>query len=251
MGSRSFVAHWLGRVSYPKAHALQERLLAARIGGGLGDTVLFLEHDPVITLGRSGREAHILRSRDALAKQGIEVHETGRGGDVTYHGPGQLVAYPIFDLRPERCDVRRYVRDVARVMIQLAQSHAIDASFIEGDPSLVGVWADQRSPALWRGDPRHADGALQPAKLGAIGVRISRWVTMHGFAYNVSPDLSAFGLIVPCGLARYGVTSVAALGGRVTTVEAAAHGAVPCFERVFEADGSLASAGDSEALLAG
>jgi lipoyl(octanoyl) transferase len=249
MGSRSFVAHWLGRIAYDDAHVLQQRLLDARIRGALRDTVLLLEHDPVITLGRSGREAHVLRSREDLAGLGIRVHETGRGGDVTYHGPGQLVAYPVFDLRPDRCDVRRYVRDLARVMIALARSSGVDASFIEGDPSLVGVWADVESPALWRGDPRGDGGARRPAKLGAIGVRISRWVTMHGFAYNVSPELSAFDLIVPCGIARYGVTSVAALGGTATTVEAAARDAVSCFERVFEAAGSLAGPSETAALL--
>jgi lipoyl(octanoyl) transferase len=250
MGSRSFMAHWLGRIPYAEAHALQERLLAARIQGAIGDTVLLLEHDPVITLGRSGKDAHILQSRDALhADLGIRVHETGRGGDVTYHGPGQLVSYPIFDLRPDRCDVRRYVRDLARVMIALARGHGIDASFLEGDPSLVGVWVDEASPTHWRGDPRLEGGAQRPAKIGAIGVRISRWVTMHGFAYNVSPDLAAFKLIVPCGITRYGVTSSAALGGGAPTVEAAALEALSCFERVFDAVGTRAGSIETKALL--
>jgi len=249
MGSRAFVAHWLGRIAYAEAHALQERLLDARSRGTVGDTLLLLEHDPVITLGRSGRQANILASREALAARGIGVHETGRGGDVTFHGPGQLVSYVIFDLRPDRCDVRRYVRDLARVMIAMARGHGIDASFLEGDPSLVGVWADEASPAHWRGDPRTAEGALRPAKIGAIGVRISRWVTMHGCAYNLSPDLSAFRLIVPCGITRYGVTSVAALGESTTTVEVAARTAIPCFERVFEAGAILASPGETATLL--
>lgn len=250
MGSRAFVAHWLGRIPYGEAHALQEQLLAARIRGAIGDTLLLLEHDPVITLGRSGKDAHLLQSRDALrADRGIPVYETGRGGDVTYHGPGQLVSYPIFDLRPDRCDVRRYVRDLAQVMIALARSQGIEARFIEGDPSLVGVWVDAASPGHWRGDPRLEGGAERPAKIGAIGVRISRWVTMHGFAYNVSPDLSAFKLIVPCGITRYGVTSSAALGGHATTVEAAAHEALACFERVFDAVGTLASSVETKALL--
>jgi lipoyl(octanoyl) transferase len=244
------MAHWLGRIPYARAHALQERLLTARIQGAIGDTVLLLEHDPVITLGRSGKDAHILRSRDALhADLGIRVLETGRGGDVTYHGPGQLVSYPIFDLRPDRCDVRRYVRDLARVMIALARVHGIDASFLEGDPSLVGVWADEASPTHWRGDPRLEGGAQRPAKIGAIGVRISRWVTMHGFAYNVSPDLAAFKLIVPCGITRYGVTSSAALCGDAPTVEAAAFEALSCFERVFDAVGTLAGSIETKALL--
>jgi lipoyl(octanoyl) transferase len=238
-------------VAYAKAHTLQERLLDARIRGSIGDTLLLLEHEPVITLGRSGKDANVLASRDQLAASGIQVHETARGGDVTYHGPGQLVAYPIFDLRPDRCDVRRYVRDLARVMVALAARHGIAASFLEGDPTLVGVWADEESPTHWRGDPRVAGGAKRPAKIGAIGVRISRWVTMHGFAYNLAPDLSAFRLIVPCGITRYGVASVAALGGRSATMVGAAQEAVACFERVFEAAGTLASPAETTALLEG
>jgi lipoyl(octanoyl) transferase len=251
MAARSFVAHALGRMAYAEAHSLQERLLDARIRGSIGDTVLLLEHEPVITLGRSGRQANVLASREQLSADGILVHETARGGDVTFHGPGQLVAYPIFDLRPDRCDVRRYVRDLARVMISLSARHGIAASFWEGDPALVGVWVDEDSPTHWRGDPRVDGGATRPAKIGAIGVRISRWVTMHGFAYNLRPDLSAFRLIVPCGLARYGVTSVRALGGRQVTLEAATEEAVSCFEAVFEATGTLASQAETKAMREG
>src|SRR5580658_6432466 len=252
MGSRSFMAHWLGRIPYARAHALQERLLAARIQGAIGDTVLLLEHDPVITLGRSGKDAHILQSRDALhADLGIRVHETGRGGDVTYHGPGQLVAYPIFDLRPDRCDVRRYIRDLARILVSLAGDSGIDASFLEGDPKLVGVCADAARPSHWAGDPRLPEGrrAAEPAKIGAIGVRISRCVTMHGFAFNVAVDLSAFGLIVPCGITQYGVTSVEALGGAYMPVGQVAENAVGHFERTFEAHGRWASALETKALV--
>jgi lipoyl(octanoyl) transferase len=249
MGARVLTWHWLGRIDYVRAHALQEQLLEARIRGAIGNTVLFLEHDAVITLGRSGRRDNVLASPQDLADRGIQVIATGRGGDVTYHGPGQLVAYPILDLRPDRCDVRRYVRDLARVMIALARRHGMAASFLEGDPSLVGVWVDEASPALWRGDPRLEGGAQRPAKIGAIGVRISRWCTMHGFAYNVAPDLSAFGSIVPCGLTRYGVTSVAALAGTATTVERAARDAAACFEAVFEATATGASASETAALL--
>jgi lipoyl(octanoyl) transferase len=237
---RSFTAHWLGRMSYAEAHALQERTLDARIRGAIGDTLLLLEHDPVVTLGRSARAENVLLSRAQLASRGIELHETGRGGDVTYHGPGQLVAYPIFDLHPDRLDVRRYVRDLARVMISLAAAHGVEASFLEGDAKLVGVWADEASPAKWRGDPRaDAGGAARPAKIGAIGVRLSRWVTMHGFAFNVSTDLAGFGLIVPCGITRYGVTSLHALGCAAPSVEVMARESVGCFERVFDADGCL------------
>jgi len=238
--SRRFVAHWLGRVRYAPAHSLQQRLLEARIRGEIGDTLLLLEHEPVITFGRGAKESNLLASREALASSGIDLHETGRGGDVTYHGPGQLVAYPIFDLRPDRCDVRRYVRDLARVMIALSRRHGLDASFIEGDSKLVGVWVDEESPALWRGEPRSEGGARRPAKIGAIGVRISRWITMHGFAYNVSTNLAGFRLIVPCGITRYDVTSLASLGQPVPTVETIAREALACFEEVFETTATLA-----------
>lgn len=238
---RSFEAHWLGRIRYGDAHALQERLLAARVRGEIGDTLLLLEHEPVVTLGRSAHEENVLAPRAHLERLGVDLHETGRGGDVTYHGPGQLVAYPIFDLHPDRCDVRRYVRDLARVMIALAADFGVAASFIEGDPKLVGVWVDEGSPAEWPGDPREPGGASRPAKIGAIGVRISRWVTMHGFAFNVATDLAGFRLIVPCGIAQYGVTSLAALGKTPPAVEQVARASVAHFARVFEAEATLAT----------
>jgi lipoyl(octanoyl) transferase len=240
---RRFTAHWLGRVRYGEAHGLQERLLEARVRGEIGDTLLLLEHEPVITLGRSAQGANVLVPRARLDALGVELHETGRGGDVTYHGPGQLVAYPIFDLSPDRCDVRRYVRDLARVMIALARDHGVEAGFVEGDKKLVGVWVDEASPARWAGP----EGA-RLAKLGAIGVRLSRWVTMHGFALNVSTDLSGFGLIVPCGIAEHGVTSLAALGRTPPGVEEVARGAVARFAEVFGAEGSMAAAAESAAL---
>ena len=239
---RRFAAHWLGRVRYAEALSLQERLLEARVRGEIGDTLLLLEHDPVVTLGRGSRGQNLLVSGAQLEQLGVDLHETGRGGDVTYHGPGQLVAYPIFDLNPDRCDVRRYVRDLARVMIDLARGQGAAASFLEGDPKLVGVWVDEESPREWVGDPREPGGAKRPAKIGAIGVRISRWVTMHGFAFNVSTDLAGFGLIVPCGIAQFGVTSLSALGFDAPPVEAVARASVASFERVFEAEGQWTNA---------
>jgi lipoyl(octanoyl) transferase len=234
---RAFTAHWLGRVRYADAHALQECLMDARIQKQIGDTLLLLEHEPVVTLGRGAHAENILLPRDELARRGVDVHETGRGGDVTYHGPGQLVAYPIFDLHPDRLDVRRYVRDLARVMVALAAEHGVEASFIEGDSKLVGVWADEDSPSRWAGDPREPGGASKPAKLGAIGVRLSRWVTMHGFAFNVTTSLSGFDLIVPCGIASYGVTSLAKLGrGDGLSVEDVARASVRHFASVFQAE---------------
>ncbi|HXX66807.1 MAG TPA: lipoyl(octanoyl) transferase LipB [Polyangiaceae bacterium] len=247
---RRFAAHWLGRVPYASAHALQERLLHARFRGEVGDTLLLLEHEPVITLGRGARGDNVVADRSELARRGIEVHETGRGGDVTYHGPGQLVAYPIFDLRPDRCDVRRYVRDLARVMILLASEFGVDAAFIDGAPKLVGVWVDEASPARWPGDPRHEGGATRAAKIGAIGVRLSRWVTMHGFAFNLSTDLSAFRWIVPCGIAEYGVTSLVKVAGSTPTVERAALHVVSHFEHVFAAEGTVARHGAAWELSA-
>jgi lipoyl(octanoyl) transferase len=238
---RSFTAHWLGRRRYADVHALQERLLDARVRGAVGDTLLLLEHEPVVTLGRGAHAENVLVPKGELARRGIDVQETGRGGDVTYHGPGQLVAYPIFDLHPDRLDVRRYVRDLARVMIALARDHGIEASFIEGDAKLVGVWVDQDSPTRWPGDPRTPEGARRPAKIGAIGVKLSRWVTMHGFAFNVATDLDAYGVIVPCGISAYGVTSLATLGMSPPSVEDVARASVAHFARVFEADAATAT----------
>ena len=139
---RRITQHWLGRVSYADAHALQEKLVEARIRGKIGDTLLLLEHDPVITMGRGASADHVLLDEGARARAGIAYQETGRGGDVTYHAPGQLVAYPIFDLKPERCDVRKYVRDLAGVMIGLAADSGISAGLVEGDAKLIGVWVD-------------------------------------------------------------------------------------------------------------
>jgi lipoyl(octanoyl) transferase len=248
---RSFTAHWLGRIRYADAHALQERLLAARVRREVGDTLLLLEHEPVITLGRGAHAENILATRAELDRRGVDLVETGRGGDVTYHGPGQLVAYPIFDLHPDRLDVRRYVRDLARVMVALADAHGVAASFLEGDSKLVGVWVDEASPASWPGDPREDGGASRPAKLGAIGVKLSRWVTMHGLAFNVSTDLASFGLIVPCGITSYGVTSLEKLGRPAPPVEDVASESVGCFARVFEAEPRMAGEAETRALVAG
>ncbi|MGH7440926.1 MAG: lipoyl(octanoyl) transferase LipB [Polyangiaceae bacterium] len=237
---RRFVAHWLGTVPYGVAHALQERLVAARLEGRIVDTLLLLEHPPTVTLGRAAKVQHVLLPRERLAALGVELHETGRGGDATYHAPGQLVAYPIFDLNPDRCDVRRYVRDLARVMIGLARDHGVEAGFIEGDPKLVGVWVDRATPSRWTGP----EGA-HLAKLGAIGVKLSRWVTMHGLALNVSTDLAGFGYIVPCGISQHGVTSLAALGAEAPPVEAVAREAVRHFAEVFDADAEMALLAES------
>jgi len=227
---RSIAARFLGRVPYREAHALQEGLVDRRIRGEIPDTLLLLEHDPVVTLGRSAKADHVVASASVLGRLRVDCVETGRGGDVTYHGPGQLVAYPIFDLKPDRCDVRRYVADLAAIMVALAATYGVSAGGVPGDKALVGVWVDPASPA--RFDP--AAGRL--AKLGAIGVRLSRWVTMHGFAFNGTTDLAGFSLIVPCGITAHGVTSLQALGAGAPTVRELAERAVPLFAERFDAD---------------
>jgi lipoyl(octanoyl) transferase len=190
-GPSALAVRRLGRIPYAEALEVQAHLVAERQAGRLADTLLLLEHDPVFTLGRNARPENMLFPADTLRARGFEVFETGRGGDVTYHGPGQVVGYPILELAPDRRDVHRYVRDLEEVMIRTCADYAVPAGRVEG---LTGVWV---------GD----------AKIGAIGVRIARWVTSHGFALNVAPDLAPFGLIVPCGIRGRGVTSLERLVG--------------------------------------
>src|SRR5436189_3629200 len=184
----------LGTIPYPEALALQRTLVEERRANRVGDTLLFVEHPHVLTLGvrGDGGRSHILATPDALAARGVEVHETGRGGDITYHGPGQIVGYPIVDLRPDRCDVHRYVRDLEEVLIRVAADYGLTGERVAG---LTGVWVGGE-------------------KVAAIGVRIATWITSHGFALNVATDLDYFNLIVPCGIADRGVTSLSKLAGR-------------------------------------
>ena len=181
---------------YAEALELQGLLVEQRRAGTIGDQLLLVEHPAVLTLGvrREGGRSHILASDADLAARQIDVFETRRGGDVTYHGPGQIVGYPIIDLDPDRRDVHKYVRDLEDVLIRVAADYGIQAGRV---PGLTGVWV---------GDE----------KLAAIGVRIQRWVTSHGFALNHTTDLSHFNLIVPCGISDKGVTSLAALGCTAT-----------------------------------
>ncbi|WP_394848302.1 lipoyl(octanoyl) transferase LipB [Pendulispora brunnea] len=228
---RTIDAHWLGRIRYAEAHALQQELVQQRIAGKIGDTLLLLEHPPVITLGRGAKVNNVLLDAAARANLGIDFHETGRGGDVTYHGPGQLVAYPIFDLKPDRCDVRRYVRDLGQIMIRLAADFGVSAHMLDG--KFLGVWVDMEHPETWDGDPQAHGSSL--GKIGAIGVRLSRWVTMHGFAFNATTDLRAFQLIVPCGITEYGVASLKAIDRDAPPVSELAKMALPHFASVFDA----------------
>jgi lipoyl(octanoyl) transferase len=195
---RTLVVRRLGRVPYAAALELQAQLVAERQGGRIADTLLLLEHDPVFTLGRNARAEHVLLSGEALRERGFEVFECGRGGDVTYHGPGQIVGYPILSLAPDRCDVHRYVRDLEEVMIRTCGDFGVAARRIQG---LTGCWVGDQ-------------------KIGAIGVRIARWVTSHGFAFNVANDLTPFSLIVPCGIRGCAVTSLERLVGGAVALDA-------------------------------
>ena len=187
----------LGVLSYLDSEALQKALVAERRAGTVSDVLLLVQHPPVLTLGvRRTSRSHVLANDAQLAALGVAVHETGRGGDVTFHGPGQLVAYPIVDLAPDRRDVHRYVRDLEEVMIRMCADHGVGA---QRRPGLTGTWVGSD-------------------KIGAIGVRISRWVTSHGFAFNVNPDLRGFELIVPCGITDGGVTSLSRATGRALEV---------------------------------
>jgi lipoyl(octanoyl) transferase len=209
-------AAWLGRTGYREALALQQSaaraLKDAQLAGGSAmERLLLLEHPPVITLGRNAHDTDVLAGTDRLAALGVTVETTDRGGQVTYHGPGQLVGYPILDLHPDRRDVARYLRDLEDALIRTLATYGIAAGRLDG---LTGVWVGDR-------------------KIAALGVHLSRWVTTHGFALNVTTDLDHFGLIVPCGITTRGVTSMARLLGREVPLEEVAVRFVPEFARVF------------------
>lgn len=229
MTQRKLAGYFLGLRDYRSVLRLQEELMAARIAGTLGDTVLFVEHPAVITLGRGAHAENLLASKERLAELGVDVVETGRGGDVTLHAPGQLVCYPIVDLG-DRKDVRRYVKDLTEVMRQVAEAHGVATGRFEEH---IGLWANRDSVGAYRG----TDSPHDLVKLGAIGVRISRWVTMHGFALNLSPDMRLFSLIVPCGISDFGVASLAELmnGPAPSVVDAAAQ-AFAALIRVLDGD---------------
>jgi lipoyl(octanoyl) transferase len=204
-------------VPYAEALELQRELVEQRRVGLIPDVLLLLQHPHVITLGsKRGGRSNVLATDALLAAKNVEIHETGRGGDVTYHGPGQIVGYPILDLRPDRCDVHRYVRDLEEAMIRVCAEYGVAATRV---PGLTGAWA-----VTERG----------PEKIGAIGVRISRWITSHGFAFNATTDLDYFQLIVPCGIAGRGVTSLNRLSRRTVSLPELEDAFTRHFSEVFE-----------------
>lgn len=209
---------WLGQMDYREAWALQRELAAQRLADAIPDTLLLLEHPPTITLGRAADAAHILAAPETLAEEGATVVESDRGGDVTYHGPGQLVGYPILNLRaaPHRPDLHAYLRNLEETLIRTLAEFGIASG---RSPINTGVWTGL--------DTSH------PEKIAAIGIKASRWITQHGFALNVHPDLSHFDLIVPCGLHGYGVTSLARQLGRAITVTDVRPVVITRFAEVF------------------
>jgi lipoyl(octanoyl) transferase len=209
---RPLIVRRLGLVRYADALEMQAELVRRRRAGEIPDTLLLLQHPHVITLGSGAHDENVLLSAEERAARGIELFETGRGGDVTYHGPGQLVGYPILDLKPDRQDLHRYLRDLEEVLVAVLAEFGLVGGRKEG---LTGAWVDDR-------------------KLAAIGVRVSSgWITSHGFALNVSTDLSFFGAIVPCGITQYGVGSISGELGRPVAMEEAEAAVVRCFEREF------------------
>jgi lipoyl(octanoyl) transferase len=209
-----------GRLDYSRALELQRRLVAQRKAGAIPDQLMLVEHPHTITLGRNGHAENLLAGEDLLRRAGIAYHPTDRGGDITYHGPGQMVGYPILDLRDWKRDVGAYVRAIEQVLIDALADFGIHAGRI---PKLTGVW-------------------VEGGKIAAIGVHISRWVTSHGFALNVSTDLRYFQYIVPCGLSRP-VTSMAQLGCQASWEEVA-ESLTAHFGRVFEREVIPANRGE-------
>jgi lipoyl(octanoyl) transferase len=191
----------LGLISYTDAYALQQRLVTARKANGIDDVLLFCEHPHVITLGRNANRSNLLVSENVLRQKNVELHATNRGGDITYHGPGQIVGYPILNLDKIKRDVGWYVRTLEEAMIRASADFGVTAY---GVPGKTGIWV-QAVPS--------------EEKLAAIGVHISRWVTSHGFAFNVSTDLRYFELIVPCGIADRRATSLEKLLQRSVALE--------------------------------
>ena len=211
----------LGLTDYRSAWDLQRRLFDLRLSGRIPDVVLLNEHNHVYTLGRTADPDHLQADDEELKRRGVEVCRIDRGGDVTYHGPGQLVVYPIISLDPDRCDVHRYLRDLEEVVIRTLAGYQIAAV---RDRDFTGVWAGN-------------------SKICAIGVRVSHWITMHGFALNVNTDLSYFDRIIPCGIFHRGVTSLQRLTEREIPLGEVAESIIKNFAKVFGAESVIETAG--------
>jgi lipoyl(octanoyl) transferase len=202
----------LGLLDYQQAYILQDRLLKERIAGKISDTLLLLEHPPTLTLGRPDDRKNLLIPEAELRKQDIAIYPTDRGGSITYHGPGQLVAYPIIDLGQRERDIHKYIRDLEEVIIRTLQHFSISAG---RDAKNVGVWVGLE-------------------KIAAIGVKVRKWVTKHGFSININSDLSHFSLINPCGITDRGVTSMANILGHEVPMVDVIEAVVDTFGRVFD-----------------
>lgn len=206
--------HWLGLIDYQKAYEIQTRLLEARLAGKVPDALLLLEHKPVITLGKSGKLKNILASPEELATRGVSLVFIDRGGDATYHGPGQLVGYPIIDLRERGKDAHVYLRNLEEVLIRTIRDFGIESG---RDPSHAGVWVDNQ-------------------EIAAIGLSLRKWITMHGFALNVNTNLTHFKLINPCGFTNRRATSIAELAGREVPMDKVKERLLAHFAEVFQVE---------------
>jgi lipoyl(octanoyl) transferase len=236
---------YLGRVGYDEGLRLQAEMAGLRLTGRVENVLLLLEHPPVLTLGRNAKRAHVLASDEMLARRGVALHEINRGGDVTYHGPGQLVGYPIFDLRSlrgpngGRMGPVDFVRGMEEALIRLCAEFGVKAGRIGG---LTGVWCEVSTvvscqPSVESCAAEEVQFAGPERKIGAIGIHVARGITSHGFAFNVTTDLRDFELIVPCGIADHAVTSLereVAPGVALPGLEPVAHQAARLFGAVFD-----------------
>lgn len=209
----------IGTTKYAYAWDLQKDLLRERIDGRIPDTILFTEHENTYTIGKSGGDDHLLASEDELRRKGIALFKIDRGGDITYHGPGQIVCYPIIDLNEHYRDIHKYLRDLEEVVIRTLKHYEIEAY---RDPEYTGVWVDGE-------------------KICAIGVKVSHWVTMHGFAFNINTDLSYFGRIIPCGIFHKGVTSLSQILERPVDMAEVKNVIAGKFAEVFQTEIERAS----------
>lgn len=211
-------AYWLDRVEYADGLELQRQFQRSRMAGEVSDTVLLLEHPPVLTMGRAAKAFNVLASPETLKRMGVQRFDTDRGGDVTYHGPGQLVGYPLLHLEPGKQDVRKYVRKLEEVVIRTLGHFGVVGTRVDKYP---GVWVENSKLGGTR-------------KVAALGVHLSRWYTRHGFALNVTPQLEHFGLIVPCGISEAGVTSIEKETGFRHALQDVAKVVIEAFAEVFE-----------------